>query len=177
MKMSRVWAMPSGDTLSIPPIAGFVASHLVNHAVTVDPFARNSRVATFRNDLNPETAAEYHMDARAFLQMLIDKGVVADAVIMDPPYSARQTAELYSSIGLKTSMQDTQLGATNKQCRDLFRKLLRPNGKVLSFGWNSCSMGPTWETLEIMLVSHGGNHNDTICMAERENAAQSEMDL
>jgi hypothetical protein len=28
-------------------------------------------------------------------------------------------------------------------------------------------MGKGWKQLEIMLVAHGGAHNDTICLAER----------
>lgn len=37
---------------------------------------------------------------------------------------------------------------------------------VLSFGWNSVGMGPKFEQREILLASHGGSHNDTICLAE-----------
>jgi len=37
------------------------------------------------------------------------------------------------------------------------------------FGWNSCGMGDRhgFEQIEILLVAHGGAHNDTICLAER----------
>jgi hypothetical protein len=47
--------------------------------------------------------------------------------------------------------------------------VLLDNGIVLSFGWNTVGMGKKrgFEILEIMLVCHGGAHNDTICMAER----------
>lgn len=38
-------------------------------------------------------------------------------------------------------------------------------------------MGPGWETLETMLVCHGGDHNDTICLAERMVSQQGEMDF
>lgn len=41
-------------------------------------------------------------------------------------------------------------------------------GEVLSFGWNSVGMGKSrgFEIVEIMLVSHGGMHNDTIYVRE-----------
>jgi len=41
---------------------------------------------------------------------------------------------------------------------------------VLSFGWNSVGMGITrgYEIVEILLVCHGGAHNDTICIAEKK---------
>lgn len=40
---------------------------------------------------------------------------------------------------------------------------------VLSFGWNTVGMGKNrgFEIIEIMLVCHGGAHNDTICLAEK----------
>lgn len=39
-------------------------------------------------------------------------------------------------------------------------------GRVLSFGWNSAGMGDGFRHLELLLVAHGGAHNDTICLAE-----------
>lgn len=74
--MSRTWAMPTSDTFDCKPIGDFVRQYL--KGVSVDPFARNKRWATHTNDLNPETAAEYHMDAKDFLEMLAAKGVKAD---------------------------------------------------------------------------------------------------
>lgn len=38
---SRVWAMPSRDTFSVPPIGDFVRRYLSVAEVPVDPFARN----------------------------------------------------------------------------------------------------------------------------------------
>jgi len=108
MKFSREWAMPSHDTFSVSPIGRMVRRYLKDSKVSVDPFARNKRWATFTNDLNPETKAEHHMDAEEFLNMLASKGVKADLVIFDPPYSPRQIAECYKSIGLEVGMKETQ---------------------------------------------------------------------
>ena len=72
-RISRVWAMPNPDTFSIPPIGGFVKKYLSQSRVSVDPFARNKRWATYTNDLNPETEAEYHMKANDFLAMLVEQ--------------------------------------------------------------------------------------------------------
>ena len=172
---SRHWAMPNGDTFSIPVIGAFVARHLMGCGVVVDPFARNKRLAKYTNDLNPDTQAEYHMDARAFLFMLLGQGVIADAVIFDPPYSPRQVSECYSAIGLQPTMKDTQTAVLKKECRNLIRQIIKPGGKVLSFGWNTVGMGPEWTTQEIMLVCHGGDHNDTICMVETHDTVQGEL--
>jgi len=176
MKMSRKWAMPSADTFDVPPIGEFVKSYLRNSKVSIDPFARNKAWATYTNDLNPKTSAQYHMDAEKFLQTLKDKNVVADLVIFDPPYSPRQISECYESMGEKATTKDTQSAGLYSRVRRAIIPILSPNGIVLSFGWNSVGMGKKgFEILEILLVSHGGAHNDTICMAERKLAHQSEL--
>lgn len=171
----RTWAMPNADTFSVPPIGEMVKRYLSVGGVSVDPFARNKRWATFTNDLNPNTEAEHHMEARDFMRMLVEQSVVADLVIFDPPYSPRQVAEVYSEIGLTATMKDTQTAGMKKECRDLIRKLCKPGSIVLSFGWNSVGMGPGFVTEEILLVCHGGDHNDTICLAERMELKQQEF--
>lgn len=166
-KFSRVWAIPSGDTFSIPPIRDFVERHLDRCRVIVDPFARNAPYGSLTNDLNPETEALWHMDARDFCEMLLRKGVKADAVIFDPPYSPRQISDCYKQIGRKVSDEDTRNFVLHSECRRALRDLLKPNGIALSFGWNSCKFAD-FETVEILLVAHGGSRNDTICVASRK---------
>ena len=168
IKFSREWEMPSHDTLSIHPITCFAMRYLHGSGVSVDPFARNSRLATYRNDLNPDTAAEYHMDALEFLSMLDGRGVKADVVIFDPPYSSRQVAECYAQVGRKTTQEDTQ-GKSWKDWKAAIVPICADGAVVLSFGWNTNGMGKKlgFEIIEIMNVAHGGVHNDTICVAER----------
>lgn len=164
MKFSRQWAMPNADTFSVPCIGDFVKSYMTG--VSVDPFARNKRWATHTNDLNPNTEAEYHMDAVAFLEMLAGQGVKAGVVLLDPPYSPGQIKECYAIAGKSFGMTDAQNGALYSNVRSAAMKLCTIGTHVLSFGWNSCGMGPKFEQREIMLVAHGGAHNDTICLAE-----------
>ena len=164
MKFTRAWSMPTGDTFDCKPIAEFVARHL--RGLSVDPFARNKRLATYTNDLNPNTTAEFHMDAEDFLTMLADKGVQADCVLLDPPYSPRQISELYAVMGLRAGMKDTQSAALYARVKRAARRLCKPGATVLSFGWNSAGMGKGFAQREILLVAHGGAHNDTICVAE-----------
>lgn len=160
--MRREWAMPNGDTFSIAPIAAFLDRWLEGSEVVIDPFARSSQRGTVTNDLNPSSAAQFHMDARDFLTGC---EITADAVLFDPPYSPRQISELYQSIGRSVSTEDTQNARLYKAVRDLLDARLRPGGVALSFGWNSAGFG-TGRGYE--LVAHGGAHNDTICVAERK---------
>src|SRR4030066_436102 len=103
---TRAWAMPNANTFSVKPIGDLVRRYL--HGVSVDPFARDCRLATYTNDLNPQTTAQYHMDAVEFLEKLVGEGVKADVVIFDPPSPPRQTSECYAAAGKKAGMVDTQ---------------------------------------------------------------------
>ena len=165
--------MPSADTFSCAPIGDFVRKYL--HGVSVDPFARNSGLATYTNDLNPATSAQHHMEAVSFLEMLTAKGVRADTLILDPPYSPRQITECYAAVGRAASMQDTQASFWTK-VREAARPLCQKGTVVLSFGWNSCGIGGAgFVQREILLVAHGGAHNDTICVAEEMTQQQEQM--
>ncbi len=167
IEFSRHWAMPSADTFDVPPIEGFVRKYLMRSKVSIDPFARNKRWATYTNDLNPDTASEHHLEAREFLALMVERGVKADLVIFDPPYSPRQISECYSQIGREVSMEDTQSKTWN-EWKQSIAKVCTSNATVLSFGWSTNGMGKKhgFEIAEIVMVAHGGVHNDTICMAE-----------
>ena len=170
--MRRAWAMPNADTFSVPPIREFVERWLEGCEVIVDPFARNSRFGTIRNDLNPDTDAEWHMDADEFCYMLARQDLQADAVIFDPPYSPRQMSEVDQKVGSRGA-DSTQNARLYKAVRDGLNYLLKPGGIALSFGWNSAGFGERrgYERLELLLVAHGGAHNDTICVAERKGVS------
>lgn len=108
------------------------------------------------------------MQADEYLQQLAATGLVADAVLLDPPYSPRQIAEHYAEAGLKTSRSATQLSGLVARCRRATSAMVPVGGVVLSFGWNSNGMGKNFgfQLAEVVLVRHGGGHNDTICLAE-----------
>lgn len=168
--MSRVWCMPSADTFSMPPVAALLDRHLSPGWVVVDPFARNGRRGTLRNDLNPKTAAEHHMDAAEFCAMLVRDGVKANAALFDPPYSPRQITEVYAAIGREATREDTQNASLYRRVRDPLSELVMVGGVALSFGWNSAGFGTRrgFEMIEILMCCHGGAHNDTICVVERK---------
>lgn len=166
--MRRVWAMPNPSTFDIPPIRLMVRSYLHKSLVSVDPFARNKRWATHTNDLNPETAAEHHMEAADFLGLLKTRGTKADLVLFDPPYSPAQIVECYQSVGL--SVKHFAAGVGWGSVRDAIDGLVTPNGIVITCGWNSVGMGVKrgYALEQILLVSHGREHNDTIVTVERK---------
>ena len=66
-------------------------------------------------------------------------------------------------------MKDTQSAVLYQRVRDALIEVLTDDAVVLSFGWNSVGMGVgrRFKQAEILLVCHGGAHNDTVCLAER----------
>lgn len=168
-RIHRVWDMPNACTFDVGYIGSFVRQRLHVSKVSVDPFARNKRWATHTNDLNPETAAEWHMEAEEFLNKLAADGVKADLLLFDPPYSPRQLKECYDGMGRKMQQDDALTGKFRSRCRDAAMPILTDDAVVLSFGWNSVGFGKGlgFEIEEVLLVCHGSDHNDTICVAER----------
>lgn len=168
MKIERVWAMPHSDTFDCLPIGTLVRRYLEQSVVSVDPFARNKRWATFTNDLNPNTLAEAHLDVLDFLKLMQDTKVEADLVLFDPPYSFHQMKEVYNGIGRKINGREAQ--RFYGDVRDAIDKIVVPGGFVISFGWNSIGMGKTrnYAIQEILLVCHGRAHNDTIVVVDRK---------
>jgi len=167
--------MPSADTFDIQPIGALVKRFLKASKTSVDPFSRNKRWATYTNDLNPDTAAEYHLDAYEFLLLLQSKGVAPDLIIFDPPYSRQQVKEVYAGIGRHYGIEDSQDHSTNwSKERDVIDQILQVGGIVISCGWNSGGMGKErgYKPLELLITPHGGNHNDTITFVEQKVSHQ-----
>ena len=51
---------------------------------------------------------------------------------------------------------------------DEIKRITKPNGVVLCFGWNTNAVGKTrgFDMQEVLIVPHGGSKNDTLCTAE-----------
>lgn len=179
MKITRVWAMPSGDTFGIKPIGEYIGKWMVKKnggkvpsrgdLKMIDPFARNSpfKKLCLTNDIDETMETDYHLDALEFLKMQGSNEF--DIVLFDPPYSPRQVAECYKGAGVKVNMETTQSSFWADMKNEIAR-ITKPGGVVISFGWNSGGIGKAmgFEIREIMMVAHGGWHNDTIVVTEEK---------
>ena len=54
---------------------------------------------------------------------------------------------------------------SDTKIKNVLKRVLNPNGRVISFGYNSVGMSKSrgFEKKAICLVCHNGNHQDTIC--------------
>lgn len=165
MLINRSWCMPNSKTFNIKPIRSLIDKYL--HGYSVDPFANENKLATVTNDLCEEYDTDFHMDALEFLKTLEDDSV--DTVLFDPPYSPRQVSEVYKELNMTVNMQTTQASFWSNMKKEIGR-ITKTGGICITCGWNSGGIGKKYgfEIEEILLVAHGGWHNDTIITVDRK---------
>ena len=144
MIIERKWAMPSKRTFEIRPIKDLLSQQFRMGIDVLDPFP-----------------FEYKEDATDILSKIEDESY--EYAVFDPPYSVRQLKECYKGEG----EYDTK-NSTWSKWKDLLARKIKKGGKVISFGWNSGGLGMNrgFKIKKILLVAHGGLHNDTICTVE-----------
>lgn len=164
--ITRKWNMPNKNTFDIKPINELIHRYLVQ-GVVIDPFANKNTIANITNDLDTQYHNTYNLDALDFLKSFDNNSV--DLVLYDPPYSPRQVSECYKSLDMTVNMQTTQSSYWSNQKKEISRIVVL-DGRVISCSWNSGGIGKKYgfEIEEILLVPHGGWHNDTIVTVERK---------
>lgn len=162
MNLSYNWVMPNHNTFEMKPIKEFVENNIFGFSC--DPFARNSKFAFVTNDINDNFNTDFNLDALEFLRLFPDNHF--DSLLFDPPYSLRQLKECYNGLGI--SLTGHQSKKFYSDIKDEISRVIKPGGNVLSFGWSSVGIGKKrgFEKTDLMIVCHGGNHNDTICLKE-----------
>ena len=137
--------MPNHKTFDIKPI-----KELLDRVVGdnyVDPFPH-----------------PFKRDALEYLKELKSNSV--EKLVFDPPYSPRQLKEIYQSVGLAYDTKATYWSNIKKE----IARVIKDGGTVVSFGWNSMGIGKKrgFKITEILLIPHGGQHNDTIVTVEKK---------
>lgn len=177
MIIEKKWAMPNKDTFKIHVIKNFIYKGLEENGKIrkdlsiIDPFAGKYSLAYgfkngVTNDLNSKIQADYCDEAYNFL--IKRESESADVVLFDPPYSPRQIKEMYESVGLNTNRGELTKSSFYSNLKDEIARIIKPGGKVFCCSWNSGGIGIKRGFLmnRILLVSHGGWHNDTIVTYE-----------
>jgi len=143
--------MPNKNTFQIKPIKELIARYKCEW---IDPF--------------PDP---FKIEALTYLNTLTNNS--QDGCLYDPPYSPRQLKECYNNNG--ECLHDTK-SSVWKNWRDEIARVIRPGGICMSFGWSTVGLGKKrgFEIVEILLVCHGGNHNDTICTVESKTTARAD---
>lgn len=114
-----------------------------------------------RNDLNEERDADVHVDVADIASHLPRESF--DTVVFDPPFDDLQAADKYDSL-----RADSVLAAF-----DQFVELVKPQGTVITFGWNSWGMRShaSFDREETVLFQRGPVKRDVIATVDRRTTA------
>lgn len=173
MIIKKAWAQPSAWTFTIKPIAELLSRYVPSGGKGwIDPYAGDNSPAEFTNDIHRDRKAKYHMDSLEFCEMLVSDEspwLWYDGILFDPPYSYRQVSEHYKQAGRKVRSIDTTSNFYSRVMNVVCDRI-KPGGYAISFGWNTNGFGMKrgFEQVEILIVAHGGHHNDTLVTVERK---------
>lgn len=160
LKISRTWAMPNKWTFLIPPIADLLKQYNVGSG-WVDPFAGINSPAEITNDINPDKKTTHNLDAYDFLKLF--DGESKHGILLDPPYSLGQVTRTYDGFGKKRLKEYTPIVLETS-------RIISLGGYAIKFGWNSNGVGMKYgfKMVELLIIPHGGEHNDTIVTVEQK---------
>lgn len=111
----------------------------------------------FRVDMNKEMKADWYGDAYEFVKTTNMK---FDTIILDPPYNLRKSREKYKG---------KYIGSYTK-IKNVLQRIINDGGRIITYGYDTCGMGKIrgFEKVEICIVCHNGDHNDTLCLVEEK---------
>lgn len=162
IKFTRAFSMPNKWTSQMQPVSELLDEEM--EGFTVDLFAGNCTLGDVTNDLNPDTLAQFHMEAEDFVQTFGNASI--DTLIDDPPFTLEQISRSYSGIGSHATKLDTSLNFWSRYRKHIPR-VVTLGGKVIKFGYDSCGY-PGFTLERMLLLYHGGGHYDTICTVWRK---------
>lgn len=150
-------------TFQYAPAREFVEDRL--HGRVLNACAGRSKLnhdgKIVRNDLNPEIEADVHRDVSELAEHFEPESF--ETVVFDPPFDDLQAADKYDSL-----RADSVLEAFRQ-----FEQLVRPGGRVITFGWNSWGMTsiPAFDREETVLFQRGPCKRDVIATVDRRVSA------
>lgn len=152
------WAMPNKYTFKIKVIAEFILSKLPEGTGLV-PYCGEYR---FENAVHIDSNPEVNPDILGLVEDVLLKPTLRkfDWCVFDPPFSDEQSIRSYNG---RRARKTTIV-------KEKIIELLNPGATIISLGFNSTGFSKKrgFEKTDILLVGHGGQHNDTIITVERK---------
>ncbi len=162
MKFDYIKAPLNRYTFLIKPIREWVEQNC--EGIVLNLYGGKTRLNTntnftkeISNDLDETMPTDYHKDALQLVQEW--NGGKFNTIVLDPPYAARKSMEMYGG----------RMASPFNQLKDVLPTILENKGIIITFGYHSVSMGKIrgFEVEKILLISHGGAIHDTIATIER----------
>jgi hypothetical protein len=169
MRFTYLEQPPKRYTFEQPKLKAWVEKQCRGKVLNLFAGKTTLTVNETRNDMDPNTPAQYHMPADEFCKMAIEKGMKFDTVILDPPYNLRKSREKYNG----------RYFGSFTVIKRMIPDILNPNGRVITLGYDTTGIGCKRGLVKIAVcvVNHKGDHNDTICLVEKKVAQLNLMEL
>lgn len=124
-------------------------------------FAGKTKLALneHRNDIDSYALSDSNLDALEFV--LTYDGPKFNTVILDPPYSYRKAMEMYKG----------SYCSKFKLLADNITKIIKPDARIISFGYHSTFMGKIrgFKLWSLCVFAHGGAQHCTIGIIEKRS--------
>lgn len=152
-------------TFSMPKVGFWIKENTVKQGKVLNLFAGKTRlfddeknIKEYRVDLSKDFNPQFNIDAFQFVKNAKKIGLKFDTIILDPPYSLRKSMEKY----------DGKIVSNFRKIKDILPDIINVGGNIITCGYHSVSMGKKRGFIvnNILLVSHGGAHHDTIITNE-----------
>jgi len=155
MKIDYIKCPLNTYTFSVKPIREWVERECKGYVLNLFAGKTKLSINEYRVDMDKTMKADNYMDAYDYVKKCDKK---FDTILLDPPYSYRKSMEMYN--GHKSSRFNA--------LKNILPRILNKNGKVITFGYHSVSMGKNRGFIQekILLISHGGGIHDTIAVIE-----------
>ena len=149
-------------TFKAPQVKKWIEEHCKDKLV-LNLFAGPTRLlgcTEITNDLDESFGTMHNSDALDLVIRWIrtNPKYEVDVIILDPPYSYRKSMELYNG----------HRNSRFKRLLDIIPIILKPYGKVITFGYHASVMGKNrgFRVKEILIVYHSGAQHSTLATVE-----------
>jgi len=158
MEFTYLTQPPKKYTFEQPRLKEWVEQNCKGKVLNLFAGTTKLNVDEVRVDIDKNVPADYYMEAFDFVNFAIEKRMVFDTIVLDPPYNLRKSREKYGG---------RYIGSFTK-IKNILPKILSDNGIIITLGYDSVGMAKIrgFEKIGICLVCHNGDHNDTICLKE-----------
>jgi len=165
MRIDRTWGKYHFDTYDIRPIRNLIRQEMTD-GLWLDPFGTPHSPTLVSNEFDADRSDGHNWDAVTFLKLFDDASV--DGVLYNPPYDPILIKVYYAGHGFVKPSSPHGWVSLWSDCEDEIARIVKPGGKIISFGWHSTGCGRMRGFIlqRILLVPHGHARNDTICTVE-----------
>jgi len=143
-------------TFDSPKIKKWVEENSNGYCLNLFAGKNKLNLNEIRNDFDKTMPVDYNLDALEFVKTW--KGKKFDTIICDPPYAYRKAMEMYKG----------NYSSKFKQLADEIPKILKNDGKVITFGYHSTFLGKkrNYQLNKLCVFAHGGAQHCTIGIIE-----------